>query len=596
MDEIKKQLKVVMVYQFWILSGIVLLASGIIFYMTHSSLTEMIDTRTKKIESKYTELTGVKNSVPTHPNAFSHKEMDQVYQSLKVDVRQAWETQYSQQIPLLVWPKVFKFEETWEIFNQARPIEKMVDFPINPATLGKFAKVTVNDRKVYRDYIGPEFKRVAEIIGTKWKAKLEAASQQPNFAGLGSSSMGGAPGMNANAPVADPDEIVRWAEASQQKLLGQVLPWYNQPDPPSVLDIYYAQEDLWLMTALMEIIKETNAGAMDNSQTIVREIEWIRMGKAANLYAGALNAGEATGGGQSPYGGGGGPGADYKPGGGMPSGYSMGGGKTEGNKGGALAASKAVPDPAEDRYVTFATGAEFKPRKAAELRSSMKNLTTANAVDAIAKRVPIRLRLKVDPGKVNKLITACGNAKMMLEVYQLRWNTAPAEEGSGSGGGAGGAEGGGSKPTASSGGGSSTASDGGIGVPSGMGGFGAAGSGASSAIVLKPESEVTIEIFGLMYFYNPVNDQVLAADKLAVATATPAVAPTTPAVGNAQPGTAAQAIPAPADAAKPGTNPATPATAPTVPPTTVAPTVPNPAPVDPMDEQPAAPPVPPEDN
>jgi hypothetical protein len=585
MDELKKYLKVLAVHQFWILSGLVLIASAVIFYMTNSSISEMIASRTKTIDGKFQELNNVRNSVPTHPNSFSNTEMDQVFQALKTDVRTAWELQYNLQVPLLVWPDIFDRPEITKIFAESRPIEKFVDFPLNPNTLGNFSSVTVNNRRVYRDYIGPEFKRVAEIIGAKWKAKLGSASQS-GYAGLSmGGSMGGLPGSTPAATL-DPDELVRWAEASQQKLLDSVLPWYNNAEPPTVLEIYYAQEDLWLMTALMEIIQATNAGAVDNSQTIVREIEWIRMGKTANLYAGELNAGDAPAGGSSPYGAQGGPGEGYRPpGGGMPTGYSMGG-KTEGSRGGGSAATvRAVPDPAEDRYVTFVTGSEFKPRKAADLRAAMKNLTTANAVDAIAKRVPIRMRLKVDPSQVHKLITACGSAKMMLEVYQLRWNTAPATAESASTGGEGGA-GGGSRPTASAGGGSSTASDGGIGM-SGTGGLSMSPGGASaSTMILKPESEVTIEIFGLMYLYNPVNNQVLAADKVAVAppanaaapapASQPGVAPTTPAGTTATP---AVGTPSPAT---------TPATTPTIPATTPATTPPIPnAP------QPVATPAPP---
>jgi hypothetical protein len=223
-------------------------------------------------------------------------------------------------------------------------------------------------------------------------------------------------------------------------------------------------------------------------------------------------------------------GPDYSSSGGMygSEGESESGGMEKGGDG--LAGAVASKDPADNRYLSFAPETEFSPVLGQQLRDAIKNINAGNAVDAVAKRVPIRMRLKVDPNHLSTLIAECGNANMMLEVYQYRLNTAPAPT-SGSGGGysGGGYEGGG-------GGKGAMGMDGGAGMPggdemgmggdagtgsemgsgeggygSGMpgGGYGGGGyggaTGSGGATALKAMNEVSVEIFGLIYLYNPVN-------------------------------------------------------------------------------------------
>jgi hypothetical protein len=557
MDQLKNFWKGVLQYQFWILASLVFVVSAVVFFLTQSSLATMITGRTAKLNSTFDQIQQIKGIVPTHPNSHSHTELDKLALKLEGEVREAWNLQYNRQAKLLVWPsKAFPpGTKALEIFKNLRPIEQYVDFPVVSST-PRISKITSNDREVYRSYIGPEFAEVSKIIGTEWKAKVEAESS--GFGAGGSGSGKGMGGMSSGSSeggdgfggpsyggassyggtnVADSKDLVRWSEASQQELLNQILPWYRYPVPPSVLDIYYTQEDMWLLTGIMEIIKATNAGAVENFQTKVREIEWIRMGRYANRDAGTLTSGPSAGGmggmggmDSSGMGGMGGMGGMDSSGmgsegGSMGSSDSMEGG--EGGKMGGMdmggAAGPMRPDPADGRYISFATDKEFDSVKGVDLREAIKNITAVNAVDAVAKRVPIRMRLKIDPNHLSTLIAACGNADLMLEVYQTRLNTEAAPS-SGSGGGSGygafssGGKGGpGMAGMGSMEGGSEGAGGmGGYGnMMGGSGGDGYGGGGlAGSMAAIKPMTEVTVEIFGLIYLYNPVNIGNLGSDKV----------------------------------------------------------------------------------
>ena len=558
MDAIKNLWKKIAPHQFWILSGLVFVASVAIFFLTSSSLSALIKARTTKVDSAFSKLSTVKSTLDTHPNSFTHTKLDEMANALELEVQEAWKLQYLRQEPLLVWPpKAFSAKtETLEIMKNLRPIEQFVDFPVDP-TVSPINKITVNDREVYKRYIAPEFAEVSKIIGTEWKPGSDSESSSSMGSGgmgmgsggmgmgsggmgMGSGGMGmGSGGMGmggqSGADGSQGKDLVRWSQSSQQELMSQILPWYGMSTPPSVLDIYYTQEDMWLLTGVMEIIKATNGSAIENFQTKVREIEWIRMGRYANRDAGALSGGAGGGGGMMMGGSGGmmggsggmmggsggmmgGSGGSMGSSGGMAGGGDEGGG-SGGSSGTAPSGGGEAVDPADSRYISFAEGKEFEALKGAELRDAMKNISAQNAVDAVAKRVPIRMRLKIDPNHLNTLITECGNANMMLEVYQVRFNVT-ASAGGGAGGMMGAASGGGRPGLGRTGGSPSSGGGGAAGGSSGdeepgagsASGFGSSGFGDEAG--LSEGSEVSIEIFGLVYLYNPVNIGNLGTDKI----------------------------------------------------------------------------------
>ncbi|XZE35273.1 hypothetical protein SH501x_000762 [Pirellulaceae bacterium SH501] len=602
MDKLKKQLAPVIKHQFWILSVLVLVMAAVVFTMTAMSISKEISSRISAIDSKYSEVQNVSGKISTHPNSASHTEMEKILQVMEKDVEQAWDMQYSLQLDLMKWPdEAFKSKEIANIFRELRPVEKFIDFPIETLE-GAPARVTESDRRIYRDYIGPTFQNVSKIIGTEWKAKMEAITPASGGGGYGSGGYGmeggsggygsegsgglagggsygsegsggagygseGAYGSGYGGGVGIPTgpgatDVVRWTAASQQTLLNQMVPWYSPNATPSILDIYYTQEDIWLLTNIMEIIKKTNGEARENFQAVVKEIEFIRFGKHASRDAGTIMGG-STGMGMG-MGSSGGYGAEGESGLDSGSGFGSGEGSSaemgygmEGESGGEPG-MPGMPgmgggmklDPADNRYISFAPETFFKPRKGADVRTSVReNVSPENAVDSVAKRIPIRLRVKMEASKVHRLISECGNAPFMLEVYQVRLNTAAAPESAGGMGGYG--SGGYGSGGPGGGPGSAMGAGVGVGVGSGMGmegsgsgygmeggsgdgyggsGYGGSGYGGSGyggggyggggmGMMAGGQAENTVipvEIFGLIYFYNPCNMALLGVEKLDV--------------------------------------------------------------------------------
>ena len=520
MEDLKKYLSIAAKHSFWILTGLVLLLSTAFFYLTKTRLDESITTRKSALEASFKKIKDVASKTSTHPNDFSHKEMERRLVGLQEDVDQAWKFQYERQKEFLTWPtEAFYKPETHEIFNSLSPFEDKVPFPLPEKPQAPLDAITRNDRTVYKNYIAPEFPALARRIGSSWKFTLDSAAMTPAQGGFGPPPGAGGftpPGFGTASANQDTRDLVRWPEESQKALATAVLPWFGRATPPDIHEIYYAQEDIWILRGLMDIIAQTNAGANENFQAIVKEIEWIRTGPRASRDVGTLWAAGAAspgGSGGAPYGGGGPPsGYAGGGGGGPPSGYGAMGGPMGGKGGETANAVRAAVriDPADGRYVD----SSLKPLTGSQLRSAMKLQNATDAVNAVAKRVQVRMRLKVDE-RFGRLITECGNGKMMLEVLQVRYNTDPAPDvAAGGGGGGGGAAGGGSKPSF---GGAGLGGGGGA----GMLGDGEAGlsSAAPQATDISP-GEVSIEIYGLIYLFNPPT----SLSKTNAAVTTPAAA------------------------------------------------------------------------
>lgn len=163
-------------------------------------------------------------------------------------------------------------------------------------------------------------------------------------------------------------------------------------------------------------------------------------------------------------------------------------------------AAEAV-DPAENRYVNN----EYEPIAAADLRSAMASSSSENAFLNVAKRLPVKLTVKMDQRKLPQLLTACGNARLMVEVRQVRINVKGGPKG-GSAGGMG-MEGLGIPSPASSGFGE-------LGSGMEMGGMGSGRIGQAEDYPF----DLPIDVYGVIYIYNPPDLEKLGVEEVTAET------------------------------------------------------------------------------
>jgi len=497
------------------------------WYMAQSQLQKLYSAQETAIKGKYSALDQVSGVASSHPNESSQEEMNRIIQSMSEDVQKAWEEQYQRQAQYLRWPDlglprlVAKMEKYY-------PVETKLTFPEEPRELSE------SEKDSFRNHFDRQMPKLAEKIGVQW-GKDPSTSGSALIPGSGLGMGGGDRGGfgsstssdNVNSSSASKD-IVRWPPASQTELLNSIRMWPANAKP-TMYEILYTQENIWILESLLNIIARTNIvpktgrPAAANVQASIKEIEFIRIGKSAMGNAGDIvmmqntNVGETDGGGMGDGAmGDGGMLGDGMGSGGMGSdmldaeGSGAYGDATGGMSGGDPSVEGGGPpvrDPANRRYVDR----DFTPISGEDLRSKVSSPEPEpeDAYFAVAKRVPVRMRLSVDPLRIPVFLANCGNEGMMLEVRQVRiGDTNPASStGSSSSGFSGMSMG----STMSSRGEEGMAMD--SPMNPGMSGSGSGWTpGAQGSI--RSAKEIKLEVYGIVYLFYPVNIDRLALNKV----------------------------------------------------------------------------------
>jgi len=324
----------------------------------------------------------------------------------------------------------------------------------------------------------------------------------------------------------DDSVVVNWDSTDQAQLIKR-FDWSGLPEKlPRTLDVLYAQEDLWVLNALMGIIKQTNGKATAGYEATIKQIQYIQLGQAVVPRSGQvqrLTGGGMIGGGEGGTGGEGSVGTSADMAGSammmgqQSGGADAGGGGAAGAAGGGAdmmggaPGGAAVGDPANFRYVDN----NFQPLEASRVRTALgpDNRDPANAFLVVAKRIPIRMGLTMDQRQINRLIAACGNSTLMVEVRQVRINRTSGSGGSAGGRSSFGGAGGGMGGMGGAGGGFGGAGGGGMAPPVG-GGDSSGGSsfGGSTTDSLNLSFDLPVEVYGVVYIYNPVDELKLGIE------------------------------------------------------------------------------------
>ncbi len=511
MDQLKEQLVKIKPYAFWIACSVILIGSLVTWWMATGKLSDETTANSGKIKSAFSGLQAITPKLAKHPNPGTNAEMTKMTLAYGEEVARGWELQYKKQEDVLVWPESFD-QDFHEAVKDLRPIEKV---PVKTTDI----KLTLADsfRRRYRDFIEDELPKLAQTIGGKWYANRDAtadAFSQPPPGGLG---LDGRPAVEVDR------SMVLWDPANQRELLATHFGFTAMANDPSTLDVLYAQEDLWVLQNLMEIIKRTNEGYEGRHDAAVKQIEYLRIGRAALGQSGAVMAVGAGGGTGNPGE------AGFAPQG--PGGPGMEGQAMPVTPGAQPAAGAPVnpttdplfepADPGNWRYVDKANtplaGFQLRQAIAPPAPGAAVTPNPETALLTVAKRMPVRIRLEIDQRRLNKLLTEFGNAALPVEVRQLRINRAAAAAGN-PGNFFAAAGGGGPGPGGSGieGGYAPQFSEGGMPSPGG------AGSLTRDATV--DTNLIKLELYGIVYLYNPVNRTVLglpAAGPAATAMATP---------------------------------------------------------------------------
>jgi hypothetical protein len=557
MDKFKHYLGLAGKHHFWILCGLIALITVGSWYTTSAKLKAEFKAQETKIKGAENELNTIMG-VQNHPNDEYKLKMEELTNNYKAQLRELWAKQYQEQGVNLQWPQeVLKdglvvkpglTEEFVFLVKDLRPIELKVPFDPKAPELLKGGL-----REQYRDFVKVvELPRLAKIIGAIW---------HPSEMNTGNRNFGG----TDNAP----ESIVEWHAENQEFLQNTRFDWSKEPSKrPSTLQILYAQEDLWILETLINIIAKTNQDADARHNAVVKEIKYLKLGADAVGLSGQVTPLVSTT--ATP-----GPGQPGQPG------YPTPGATPPPMvpQPGPGANIVIIKDPAEGRYVDE----KYQPVPPGRLRDAFKSTAKPEeAFLAVAKRVPVRMHLVVDQRYINRLLAECGNSNLIVEIRQVRVNRPIYEGGSSTIPGA-------PRGYPAAGGGErgfQPAFDPGRSNPRPTGprsdpGRGGPRGGGETPEEERSRHEIDMELYGLVYIYNPVNEAMVTVAG-------------SDASGLPPPGTTTSITP-PATTPPATTPPATtpPATTPpaTTPPATTPPATTPPATTPPATTPPATPPA-----
>lgn len=538
MDQLKSFLGKLNKQQFWVICGATACIALLTWLIATSGLSSKTSAGRQSITAGFSDgqsLTKAGVALPGgvyHPNPNTHEKTDQFINAYKGEIGRAWQVQYDKQASLFVWPKELS-PQCIAAVKDLRPIETAVPYdPANPKEL-----IKVDYRAEYRDYIKEILPKLAEKIGAKWNPTAVSGgtggsgTMSYESSGYPSSSGTSTPGMLK--PEDQKPVIVDWDPQNQGLLQKKLAEYPLRPNNvPTTLQMVYAQEDLWVLESLIDIIKNTNGEADAQWNAPIKKINQILIGSEVGRPTGQVTfiSGPAGADGTTSMSSGGSYGSgssDSMYGTSSESSSEMGYSSTSGTT------TTGPPDPAEGRYVDK----DYALLNAQQLRDSYLGTTAADAYLTVAKRMPVRLSLVMDQRRLVKLLAECGNATLPVEVRQVRIN----RESTGATAG-----GGGSSYSSTSYSSSSSSSS----------SYGSAGMTGATGENSSPY-DIPVEIFGVVYIYNPPDAKTLAGEHLTPieppdASATPAV----PATPDKVPPTPAPPIPAPENVPAAGPGPA----------------------------------------
>lgn len=475
MDKLKIFLAVLKKQQFWVLCGVMLVTTLVCWWLAKTGLADQYDARVRSIKSDF----DAAQVQPDQPNPAKVKKVGEISKDLKGKVFDAWKLLYEEQQKKNPFPT--------DIFDKGFEEQfKSLKLP-----QGRLDSIY---RERYQTFLMTDYlPKLLKIIDVRRPAEEKdikgatgatpAGGPVPAPMGGGSPVPGGPRGrlaemLNRNVER-DLIGIVDWEQASFEKLTSH----YSWTEAPSTLEVVLAQEDLWVYESLLRIIQGVNKSANATTQTnaAIKRINALEIGKdSRDAWKTALESVFKLG-------------KTGTAGGPLPPSMSAPPAPDAANS----ADKQAERDLFNDRYVD-ATGQALVPEG---------DYPYVKPTPPEFKMMPVHLSLIMDQRYIPKFLVECANSSMPIEVKRIRVLKCTFEAFDLEGNVGGAARPGTPRPVP------------GKGLGKGMkfkpaapaatpGGTPGGAAGLAAGIELG-DFDVPVEVFGVIYIYNPPDREKL---------------------------------------------------------------------------------------
>ncbi len=384
MNKLKLVLDFFKKYLFWFIFAATIVLVMVFWWMSTASLARSFQQQKEKIEKKFAEVKAISDDQkhPTQEYIKAIKNEDEneklrdcILKDLKEGVLSVWQTLYDEQKKNNRWPEVL-----------GREFIDKVD------KLEASDKISDDLRDRYKYVIKKYFPILYKIIdlrhppettegGGKGRDNADSAPRPSMYGRI--PGVGRAP--NSAADTTDWVGTVDWDEKDRLRLEDR-FNWKTTPDSDV---IRLRQEDLWVYKTLLEVISETNnEGDPEHPLANVKRIEWIQIGADA---IGAWAVADQT---------------IFK----------------------TAEAGGQAANPHDARSALAAMGRDAAAQDSKEQLMTGRYIDDKGVpLDAEAKQrysefkmMPISMKLLMDQRKISKLLVACVNSPMPIEVRRVR--------------------------------------------------------------------------------------------------------------------------------------------------------------------------------
>ncbi len=277
MEQLRTFLEAVKKHHFWILCGLACVVAFVMMMVSSNKLLSAYEQKKSTISGIDQRVGGLING--ELPNDKWVEATRKKTEEFRQDVYAAWTKLYSQQKKAVyVWPPELGAEFVKAFSNDA-------------------PKATIDRDKIdefsqyYQNFVTTTLlPGLAKTVDAEWVGGAENAANQGVAPGPGRHPpRAGAPQVQHNPGAAGAeDHAVVWDPDDQQRLFNA----YTWEEPPSEMQIRYAQEEMWVMKAMFDAIHRANGPVKNPGDAIVRVIQEASVGIDADT---ATPLGEGTG-------------------------------------------------------------------------------------------------------------------------------------------------------------------------------------------------------------------------------------------------------------------------------------------------------------
>ncbi len=527
MEQVTKAMQFLSKNRFWVGCVIATLALVVMFYFASTRLATERNAFTSEILSSVQTVDKImKNSadigpenkaVVAHPNEQTRMGMGAELNSTMESMAQAWKLRRSQQESVLKWPTtVLTNTLVLQTFAQFDPPEKFTT--IEQGRLASFLDA-------YREQIPNRMPEICQVIGTKWEFPKDVPQQ---VAGNGRDQSGQNPSIKVGGLDSDLNRVVvRWDKKNQELWRDKLTIFEgidgNKTKTPTAYQVLALQQDLWLLEAMFDIVKKVNGTADANDLAAIKNIHYVVFGREARTKLGKVSppnmkwaraGGSATAAAAAQRGAA--PDEDeFRSSTGGPANSSDPFGEQAKSFDVTLPEAMAQMAPFHGRYVDE----NFDPISIVDLQTALSGDSLPDTLleAIVAKRVPVRIAVKMDETKIKQFIAECAASPFAFEIFQVRINRDVSGDDIKLAGGtkrtSGQGESDRNSPVIGTGGGAQGGGGSGSGVlgddPGGGTGSSSSNTGAREveSIDTRTTFDVNVEFYGIVKIYNPVDDK-----------------------------------------------------------------------------------------